>query len=304
MIQYSFLFLSLFVASICAAPPEYLSSRESVQHPLVDQLVTIEPECNAAEQKSIRRALSDAYEIAEVAQHIQKTDPAFSNYFVKGDKKFVPAMFESFLSGGGSHKKFPITCVHASSPENHKFCLGGNLAFVETDKDGVEKIFLCPQFFGNPAPPPGYGTTALTLSSKKLTAQGWCTPPPHILGHYTSLGAHTILHEMTHITFIATHALNPPRLPHGFRLVVDLMGQPDELHPGHFYNDWPPALARELKHRWDDYQAAQAKEDFSYKMPPVPTSRNAENYADSGVEYYFEKKCSNFKPADILVKAN
>lgn len=61
------------------------------------------------------------------------------------------------------------------------------------------------------------------------------------------------------------------------------MGQPDELHPGHFYNDWPPALARELKHRWDDYQAAQAKEDFSYKMPPVPTSRNAENYADSGV---------------------
>ncbi|KAJ4466275.1 hypothetical protein J3R30DRAFT_3859791 [Lentinula aciculospora] len=205
-------------------------------------------------------------------------------------------MYESFLSGGGLRKKSSITCVRTSSPENHKFCLEGNLTFVEADKNGEEKMFLCPQFFGKPAPPPGYGTTALTLSSKKFTPQGWCTPPPHVLGHYTALGGHTILHEMTHMTFISSHALNPPRLPYVFMdsdWLLTLWDNPTSCIQS-------PTLARDLKKRWEAYQAAQTSGNFNHKMPPVPTSRNAENYADAAVEYFFAKKCSNFKPGSIL----
>ncbi len=61
---------------------------------------------------------------------------------------------------------------------------------------------LCPAFFDNIE-------TINDILSKPLTSTGWCTPPPHTLVKFMTAG-HTILHEMTHLSFIGTHALGEP----------------------------------------------------------------------------------------------
>lgn len=48
--------------------------------------------------------------------------------------------------------------------------------------------------------------TKFDLSDKKFDLDGWCKGPPHILGNLMTT-ADTVLHEMTHISFVISHAL-------------------------------------------------------------------------------------------------
>ncbi|KAE9397915.1 hypothetical protein BT96DRAFT_48310 [Gymnopus androsaceus JB14] len=106
----------------------------------------------------------------------------------------VPNMFKSILSGGVSGNKAPKKFDNVCLAEEDQRC-ENTFAFVEHDT-----IYWCPLFFTD------HATVRYDLSAKEFDAKGWCTPPPHIIGHLFSTD-HTALHEMTHLSLIISHAL-------------------------------------------------------------------------------------------------
>jgi len=270
------------------------------------------------------QVLSDAYDIAAVAQHMTQNDPAFGNYFITDkhsqtfekknvlesleSSKVVPNIFRSFISGGGTNKKFKVAC-----PGPCKDC---DNAYAVTDYPNIAspEMWLCPTFFAHP-------TSQNYLISKEFTSAGWCTPPPHIYGHFM-IGAITILHEMTHLSFILTHAVvlsGGPSTP--IPGTSDILHSPDENDKNNrnTYAGGPAkfevAAARVLKERWTAYlgQSKKPAKPLNNKWwkahvgqsakplnkPPMPTTDNAESYAAAAIEHFFSKMCNNFDPKQV-----
>ncbi|KIK70723.1 hypothetical protein GYMLUDRAFT_51935 [Collybiopsis luxurians FD-317 M1] len=233
-------------------------------------------------------------------------------------------MFKSILHGGGAKRKFRVACPTVYNVPSCANLIAGILPGQNDEADYVPTMVACPLFFGGLTSGTtsasskhkargndGFDETKFDLSSKSFSppqpgwlgssigsVQGWCTPPPHKLGHFMT-AAHTIVHEMTHIRFIAS-----PALGHG--QTEDIIKRPDENDPKNLktYDGWAPAVARTLKQHWDTYNVHIAHKALGERAgddpdkdvskrgehgpqsspaelrePPLATTRNAESYA-------------------------
>ncbi|KAJ7135522.1 hypothetical protein C8R46DRAFT_1362012 [Mycena filopes] len=159
----------------------------------------------------LRQAVIDAITIAQVAQSIQDTDAAFRKYFLPEDMKVtnenpdepeekdietVKKMYNSMVAGT---QKITLRCA---TTEKELDTCEGNQALTTQDPDLPPTTLICPQFFTDPETTP-------SLSDKSFDVNGWCTPPPYRLGDLLT-GGYVLVHEFTHIPFIATLAGLPP----------------------------------------------------------------------------------------------
>jgi len=266
------------ISQLKAAPPNFKTTKLSKKNPLVDELVNIDENCDAYLGR-VQTVLSDAYDMAEVAQHMTVKDSAFTNYFLADQVNLVHRMYKSIISGGPKKtRKFNVTCPGFTENE----CEAEIFAVTDVSEPLMK---LCPYFFT-------CSESKNDLSSKPFSEQGWCTPPPHSLVRILT-GGHTILHEMTHLSSIGHEALSPGSMLNRFKKTVisDVYGQDDENDPSQIYWGFPPSLARSLKQRWKAYRAHGVK---GLRKPPLETIKNAESYAAAATEFYFSKKCNNF----------
>lgn len=149
------------------------------------------------------------------------------------DSKIVPKMFESIVTGGGKGTKFTAFCP---TEAEHPTCKDTYVAdtyltliitvlivyrlalAVTAHHTSDPKIAFCESFFHDK-------DTKNDLSTKDK--HQWCTGPPHLDNLLT--GAHTVLHEVTHLAFIVLHAVEavvgelPKEAREKLQLVTDFL---------------------------------------------------------------------------------
>ncbi|KAF7357927.1 hypothetical protein MVEN_00839100 [Mycena venus] len=126
------------------------------------------------------------------------------------------------------------------------------LAHTVTLAGASNLIRICPPFFTNPE-------TMLNLNSKQFDASGWCTAPPHKIADFT-VTAHTIIHEMTHLSSIAQQA-GLAETPDAEGL-VDVLDKPDENNGSmDTYAEPAQKAARVLREHWLAYSVEKARAD-------------------------------------------
>ncbi|KAE9385327.1 hypothetical protein BT96DRAFT_596980 [Gymnopus androsaceus JB14] len=296
---------------------------------LVGKLTVIDGSCRPTTARfvQVEQALSDAYDIVEVGQRINSEDTAFTNYFVlntpsakkvvqaeeeEDDKaklrsavlassperkpeKLVPNMATSIVTGGGTNKQIHVRCP---TPE---VCGTSNrVAFVRPDEAAIN---LCEGFFARN--PVSHAWKPFNLDA---SGYGWCRPP-YLLTNFLTR-AEIILHEMTHIKLIASHALALSGLAEGEKFdaskpvanqwfAQDIYDHADENDANNKDTyDVPWVAARTLAQRWIAYIAHLAKPEKAkapLNPPPFGTADNAESYATAFIEYFFYVKCKAFK---------
>ncbi|KIK59229.1 hypothetical protein GYMLUDRAFT_44614 [Collybiopsis luxurians FD-317 M1] len=111
---------------------------------------------------------------------------------------------------------------------------------------------------------------------------------------------------MTHIGFIAAHALEAGTsyVPSMFKSGTDdIVNEPDENDPRNrkTYSGFAPHVAQVLRQRWVSFYA-QSRKRNTLKEPPIKLRANAESYGAVATEYYFSKKCSNFRPDQVIAR--
>ncbi|KAE9402258.1 hypothetical protein BT96DRAFT_974331 [Gymnopus androsaceus JB14] len=284
----------LLALAVRAAP----SAKHTI-NPLVARLVTIDSSCEG----KVEEVLSDAYAIAEVAQNIKSSDFAFTNYFLPGDfieefdktktfpidpqhvldTKMVPNMFKSILAGGRKGRKFTAKCPSLVEYPSCSRSFARTLALAQS----VPIMYFCPSFFTS-------SETKAKISDKtfvdsRLTLKKrWCKAPPHNLRDFIT-GAHTVLHEMTHLAFIFSYALEltvsdlPETALNAIRGATDINKMRDERDPTKTYGQLGshPRQARILKDRWTSFLSRANQ--IRLKQSPSPAAavtKTANNDAD------------------------
>ncbi|KAJ7211109.1 hypothetical protein C8J57DRAFT_1606015 [Mycena rebaudengoi] len=136
--------------------------------------------------------------------------------------------------------------------------------------------------------------------TSRLPGTGWCEAP-YRLGNWMT-GAHTIIHEMTHLSMIGVAAgLGGPTSHEG---TTDVLGEPDENdHNTDTYgggaDGYAPIAAIALRQHWIDHLA----QPNTLAEPPVGSTENAESYAAAATEHFFAKKCAlgDYDGANLLI---
>ncbi|KAF9072942.1 hypothetical protein BDP27DRAFT_1319676 [Rhodocollybia butyracea] len=286
----SALFVSIFLLSVHAAPSLVARVPSPETHPLVARLVDIDQHSCKDHLQKVETAFSDAFTLASDAVQGLSQD-AHDAIFFPQDTALVVNMYKSILSGGGEHgkKKIPVTCkdISACTTNNH-----GNppLAATTFKNRPNPNLNLCPLFFT-------HSWTEQDLSSKQFTPNGWCKGYPNFNIAQSLTAGHVVLHEMTHLAFIAMHAAKEAghRYAHHPILVDstgtdDLLGKKDENHGSKTYSQFPPAGVITLKQRWEAY-LAQKKPGGSLKKPPLVMTMVAEAYAVTATLSYLSVNC-------------
>ena len=178
-------------------------------------------------------------------------------------------------SGNGFQLKFIITCKET---DDCKDSLALTDAKPNTD-DFTAKIRLCPKFFTD-------DRTRNNLTSKefkrnpKRKDNSWCQPDKPF--SFFETGAHTFLHEMTHLNQLGVEAgLFPDNKGAG-----DTHGTEDIYQIAKGYDPASPERsARKLKDNWVKYN------NDKKKKPELQRTENAESYAAAATEFFFQSKC-------------
>ncbi|KAJ7455819.1 hypothetical protein FB451DRAFT_1184112 [Mycena latifolia] len=159
----------------------------------------------AQKRPYLERAVKDAITITQETQSMQGTDVAFLKYFLPnnipttntGDEEeeddFITVQ-KMFLAILNMKQKIILKCpLVKEEPKCSK-----TLALTSQIPSDSPSMDLCPSFFTSKETKP-------SLGDKPFDPSGWCSPPPYKLGQFTT-GGWTILHEMTHLAFIAAGA--------------------------------------------------------------------------------------------------
>ncbi|SLM34209.1 Metallopeptidase, catalytic domain [Lasallia pustulata] len=245
---------------------------------------------NDAKRIKAGRAWSEAANLAEFTidgslddkTKFQGTN-AYKHYFEDADSTQVNAMFGSIQAGSSGDSgnafqlNFIISCKETDACKD---------ALAVTDSAPATSSFtpiirLCPLFFTD-------DRTKNFLDSKSTKRDpgrrdnSWCQPNQPF--SFFETAGHTFLHEMTHLDQLGVAAglserdTNDPNIKsHGTDDIYAIAKGYDPTSP--------ERSARKLKDNWTKYNG-----DHKNK-PELERVENAEGYAASATEFWFQSKC-------------
>lgn len=243
-------------------------------------------------------------------QHIPESssqliiDSSYSHYFETADATQVSSMFSSIQSGSSGDSgnafqlNFIISCKETDACKD---------SLAVTDSAPATNTFtptirLCPNFFTDIRT-----TTFLESHTLKRNPgrrdDSWCQPGQPF--SFFETGGHTFLHEMTHLDQLGgqLYSLHLSPLSLNWRVsdtVAAGLNERDTTDPNiktHGTDDIymiangydptsPERSARKLKNDWATYN-----NDNSKPKPVLERVENAEGYAASATEFWFQSKC-------------
>ncbi|KAM0794074.1 hypothetical protein BDR22DRAFT_877048 [Usnea florida] len=212
-----------------------------------------------------------------------KGTDAYTHYFEYADFATVTNMFGNIQSGSSEDSGNAFQLDFIISCKSTDLCANSlAIADVEPISDSfTPTIRLCPQFFTSPR-------TALFLNDKttkrdpKRKDPSWCQPGQPF--SFFETAGHTFLHEMTHLDQLGKVAGLSEQQEGG----ITTHGTNDIYAIDEYYNIGDPDKgSRKLKDIWALYESNSKQ----VPKPPLQRVENAESYAASATEFWFQSMC-------------